>query len=213
MKGGSEFLGLAAVIRSSTTWKQSFITRWDQGEFCVQHNFRPSGVFGEELEVDVPIDREVRLKSIQNVKFWKTGEGTRRIYHWKSENPEASRVIAVPYIPGRTPDVQVSSFSTWDEVGRWYSDLEKNHRVPTAEVKAKADGLTKGSKDALEKIEVLYNFAAKKIRYIIWYRLASVGRSHTPLPRHFKKGMATARIRPLSWRHCWRLRDCTLPPF
>ncbi len=136
------------------------------GEFCVQHYFQHSGVFDEQLEVDVPMDREVRLKSAPNVNFWKTAEGARRVYRWEFQNPEASQVITVPYIPGRTPDVQVSSFSSWEEVGRWYSNLEKNHRTPTAETKAKADELTKDSKGDFEKIQAVYNFAAKQIRYI-----------------------------------------------
>jgi Transglutaminase-like superfamily len=44
--------------------------------------------------------------------------------------------------------------------------LEKNHRVPTPEIKAKADELTRGSKSELEKVGALYNFAAKQIRYL-----------------------------------------------
>ena len=136
------------------------------GKFCVQHYFQPGGVFDEQLEVDVPMDREVRLKSAPNVKSWTTSEGARRVYHWEKQNSEANQVITVPYMPGRTPDVQVSSFQSWDDVGSWYLDLEKNHRVPTAEIKAKADELTKGSKNDLEKVEALYNFAAKRIRYV-----------------------------------------------
>jgi len=34
------------------------------GEFVVQHSFQPSGVLDEQLEVDVPINRSVKLKSI-----------------------------------------------------------------------------------------------------------------------------------------------------
>ena len=94
----------------------------------MQHSFQLTTVFDEQLEVDVPMDRRVILKSVPNVKFWNAVEGVQKIYHWESQNTEADRVIAVPYIPGRTPDVQVSSFSSWEEVGRWYLDLEKSHR-------------------------------------------------------------------------------------
>jgi transglutaminase-like putative cysteine protease len=141
------------------------------GEFCVQYSFEPSGVFNEQLEVNVPMDREVKLKSIPNVKFWTT-VGARKVYHWQNQSTNALQAIEIPYIPGRTPDVQVSSFSSWEEVGHWYSNLEKNHRVPTADVKAKADELTKGSKNDLEKAEVLYNFAARRIKY---FSLVSFG--------------------------------------
>jgi Domain of Unknown Function with PDB structure (DUF3857) len=33
------------------------------GEFCVQHYFQPSGVFDEQLEVDVPMERKVKPRS------------------------------------------------------------------------------------------------------------------------------------------------------
>jgi len=136
------------------------------GEFYAHHDFQPTEVLDEQLEVDVPVEREVKMKSRPELKFWKAVESRRKVYHWENQSPTATQVLAIPYIPGRMPDVQVSSFLSWEEVGRWYSDLEKNHRVPTAEIKAKADELTKNSKGDLEKVEALYNFAAKRIRYM-----------------------------------------------
>lgn len=135
------------------------------GQFCVQHYFQLSGVFDEQLEVDVPINREVRLKSAPNFNFSKTTEGKRTVYHWENQNREATQIVDIPYRPGRTPDVQVSTFQSWEDVGRWYLNLEKNHRTSTLEVKSKAAELTKASKSDMEKAEALYNFAAKQIKY------------------------------------------------
>jgi hypothetical protein len=136
------------------------------GEFYAHHYFQATEVLVEQLEVDLPAEKEVKVKSRPDLKFWNTAGEGRKTYHWENQSPTATQALAIPYIPGRTPDVQVSSFLSWEEVGRWYSDLEKNHRVPSAEIKAKADELTKSSKSDLQKVEALYNFAAKRIRYM-----------------------------------------------
>jgi hypothetical protein len=137
-----------------------------QGEFCLQHNFEPSVVDDEQLEIDIPKSRDVRVKNVTSVKSWLTNDGTRKVYHWKNWTPGPHQVTAIPYVAGRTPDVQVSSFTSWGQVGRWDSELTMSHSVPTPEVKAIADELTNGLSSEIERAEALYDFAAKKIRYV-----------------------------------------------
>lgn len=135
-------------------------------EFVVQHNFQPSVVIDERLDVDLPRNSNVKVKTIPTVKFWQTPDNARRVYHWESRNAQPHLIGAMPYIPGRAPDVQVSSFANWEELGRWYSELEKPHRMTSPEVKPKADELTKGLSSDIEKTEALYDYVAKKIKYI-----------------------------------------------
>jgi transglutaminase-like putative cysteine protease len=136
------------------------------GEFYAYHNFQPSSVLNELLEVDIPRGRVVKLKTISAAKTWETSDRRRVVYHWQNRNPELVHDGAAYWGQTRTPDVQVSSFLTWEEVGRWYGDLERTQRAPSPEVKAKADELTKDLSSKLEKVEVLYNFAATKVNYI-----------------------------------------------
>ena len=135
-------------------------------EFVVQHNFQPSVVIDERLDVDLPRNCNVKVKTVPTVKFWQTPDNARRVYHWESRNAQSHQIGAIPYIPGRAPDVQVSSFANWEELGRWYSELEKPHRMTTPDVKSKADELTKGLSSDIEKTEALYDYVAKKIKYI-----------------------------------------------
>ncbi len=134
-------------------------------EFYVAHSFQPSGALDEQLEVDVPKNRVVKVKGITNLRSWETTTGTRRVYHWENRNTRPRQVGEISYVVGRMPDVQVSSFLSWEEVGRWYEDLERSQRAATPEVKAKADELTKGLNSDFEKVEVLYDFVAKRIKY------------------------------------------------
>ena len=63
-------------------------------------------------------------------------------------------------------EVTAHTFSSWEEVGRWYAGLEKERRVPSKEVRDKAHALTKGLTTDLEKTEVLYDFVAQNFRYV-----------------------------------------------
>ena len=64
------------------------------------------------------------------------------------------------------PEVQMTTFASWEEVGRWYAGLEKSRREPTAVIKAKAAELTAGRTTDMDKIEGLYDYVATNFRYI-----------------------------------------------
>jgi transglutaminase-like putative cysteine protease len=141
------------------------------GEFYVGHNFASSDVADEQVEVDLPRDRPVKVKAVSDVKAWLTGDSKREVYHWRNLNLEIKpRSYGNPW--SRTPDIEVSSFSSWEDVGRWYAALQKGPRAVSPELKAKADELTEGLKGDSERVEALYNFAAKKVKYV---SLASLG--------------------------------------
>src|SRR5581483_8105697 len=59
-----------------------------------------------------------------------------------------------------------TTFSSWEEMGRWYASLEKDRRQPNDEIRAKAAELTKGKTTDLEKIEALYDYVGPNFRYI-----------------------------------------------
>src|SRR5260370_2997420 len=60
----------------------------------------------------------------------------------------------------------ITSFSNWSEVSAWYAVLERDRRVPRAEVKAKADEVVRGAKSELEKVQAIYEYVARNIRYV-----------------------------------------------
>jgi tetratricopeptide (TPR) repeat protein len=64
------------------------------------------------------------------------------------------------------PDVQISSFQSWEEVGRWYWNLQKDRVEPTPAIRAKAAELTQGMTDDAAKLQALYGFVSTQYRYI-----------------------------------------------
>ncbi len=141
------------------------------GNFSEVYNFSFEGVLDEELEINVPTDRAVKLKAKPGLEYSAKADNGRRIYSWKVlhqsndfENGHGS--TAASTASNSFPDVQISSFRSWEEVGRWYAEMESNRRIPSPEVKAKAEELTAGLKSELEKVAALYNFVAQKIKYL-----------------------------------------------
>jgi tetratricopeptide (TPR) repeat protein len=146
------------------------------GQFWMEHDFDTrSIVLDEKLELDIPKDRAVKLKSKPGDDPKMAETNGRRTYTWTSShlerededtNKKDGKKKKKRSEEDEMPAVQMSSFASWEELGRWYAGLEKDRRQPTPEVKAKADDLTKGLKGDLDKTQALYDYVAKNFRYV-----------------------------------------------
>jgi Flp pilus assembly protein TadD len=143
------------------------------GQFWYEYNFRHEGiVLSERLEVKIPANRAVKVKGPASQTV--TTEGGARIYTWthsrpeNTQDPKVDRKRQIDTALGRTPapDVQMSSFQNWDEIGKWYWNLQKDRIEPTAAIRAKADELTKGITDDAARMRALYSFVSTQYRYI-----------------------------------------------
>jgi tetratricopeptide (TPR) repeat protein len=62
--------------------------------------------------------------------------------------------------------VHVSTYRSWDEMGRWYWGLVKDQFVPDDEVRRRAEALTSGLKDETAKVRAVYDYVVQKTRYV-----------------------------------------------
>lgn len=147
------------------------------GQFWTAYEFtKDSIILDEQFEVKIPRGRAVKLKSplVQPV----TSEiGEYRVYTWHNANLAAKdesnvKRLNVKHVweqaRGRVPqpDVLLSSFSNWEEVGRWYGALQEDRVKPTPEIKAKASELTRDASTDAAKVRALYNYVSTQFRYI-----------------------------------------------
>ena len=144
------------------------------GQFWFGYQFVKNAIIlDEQLEIIVPREREVKLKS-QTIQPTTREETSRRIYMWKTSNLESrsaeiqKEVQRYDAIRGLLPppDVLISSFRTWEEVGRWYESLQQEKIQPSPELKAKAGELTKGLSDDDAKLRAIYNYVSLHYRYV-----------------------------------------------
>jgi len=147
------------------------------GQFWADYDFDKSNIsLDETVDVDVPAGRSLKLKCKPGMDAKITEENGRRVYHWSSSHLEREDDAAKAkekdkktkkHHPGDDrPDIQLTTFPSWEQVGRWYASLEKDRRAPSPEVRAKAQELTKGLNGDLQKTEALYDFVAKNFRYV-----------------------------------------------
>jgi tetratricopeptide (TPR) repeat protein/transglutaminase-like putative cysteine protease len=138
------------------------------GQFWYEYYFNNlSAVRDERLEISVPAAKYVKVVSPE-FKPEVTEDGGRRIYRWKHTHLEVKEKDP-DEIPRRIPpnaDVQMTTFASWEDVGRWYGGLQKDPLAVTPAIQAKSAELTKGLKTDEEKIRALYNFVSLKYHYI-----------------------------------------------
>lgn len=151
------------------------------GQFWTEHDFWDRVIVrDEQLEISVPRDRAIKLKTAPGHDPKISDEQGRRIYRWNSSHltreDDADQAFN-PLLRGRKnkkkqrpedepPDVQLTTFSSWDEVGRWYASLERERRATTPDIEAKTKALIAGRATDLDRIEALYDYVAKNFRYV-----------------------------------------------
>jgi tetratricopeptide (TPR) repeat protein len=143
------------------------------GQFWMEYDFDKGDiVLEEQLEINIPQGRAVKLKTKPGVDPVITDKDGRRIYRWTSshlereDEDEAKKDKPTKSPKPEAPAVQMTTFASWEQMGRWYAGLEKDRLQPTPEIKAKAAELTAGKATDIEKIEALYDYVATNFRYI-----------------------------------------------
>jgi Flp pilus assembly protein TadD len=160
-------------LHSGDTLEYSIVTRLvtplAPHQFWYEHNFLDGTiVLDERLELDVPKGREINLAS-PDFKFEKNESATRTVFYWKRSvlaRPSENAKKKSEGSDSKPPDVRATSFSNWGEVARWYADLEKGRAEPSPEIRAKTLELIQGRTADIDKIQALYDYAAKNIRYV-----------------------------------------------
>jgi len=144
------------------------------GQFWMQYAFEHDEIVTQEtLEVSVPAPRTIKLKN-RGPKYEVVTQGDRRIYKWSSSHLERTKDdeedngSTWKQARGRAdpPDVLLSSFASWDEVGRWYDNLQQERIKPSAQIKEKTAQLVKDAPDDDAKLQAIYNYVSTKFRYI-----------------------------------------------
>ncbi len=124
----------------------------------------------DELEVDVPRDTRVILKTRPGVDPVVSERDGRRIYAWHTARLESEREDekAKEKKPKKNDvrDVRLTTFPAWSAIGAWYGTLERPQKAPSAEVRKKAAELTADRHGDLEKVQALYEYVAGAFRYV-----------------------------------------------
>jgi tetratricopeptide (TPR) repeat protein len=138
------------------------------GQFWYEETLRKDQVIRDEtLEVSLPSGKHVMVKSPDCKPQISDKDGS-KVYLWKYSNLE-SRKEEESLNPKRgtpPPSIQISTFSSWEEIGRWYAELQQEKVAVTPAIQAKARELTSGLTTDDAKLRAIYNFVSTKIHYV-----------------------------------------------
>jgi hypothetical protein len=115
----------------------------------------PKGLYYRYAGYELKEKPEIIKNSLNTTLIWS-------IWNRKKITPEEMG-------PGESfivPHVMISSVKSWNKVALWYAHLTKDIIKPGVELNNYIDSLIHSKKTKLEKIKAIYNFTAKKIRYV-----------------------------------------------
>lgn len=141
------------------------------GHFWFDHSYFRAGICLKEiLQIDVPSSVPVKFRN-PDPQPSLLEEGGRRIYTFTSSNLKKGEESKIPrwekdFHGAPPPDIEVSSFSSWEDVGNWFGSLEQAKAVVTPEIRAKAEELIAGKSSEDEKLRAIYSFVSARLRYI-----------------------------------------------
>jgi tetratricopeptide (TPR) repeat protein len=146
--------------------------------FWMDYSFVTKGmiVLDEQLEVSIPQSSVVKLKTAKGFEPKIAEVEGRRVYSWKhsvlkqqeekDDDKEAARKRRERAEDPEPAEVQMTTFGSWDDLGKWYADLERDRIVPDEKIKLKAAEVITGRASDREKIQALYEYVAKSFRYV-----------------------------------------------
>jgi len=137
------------------------------GHFWLEYSFEKNLiVLDEQLDLDLPADKFVNVASTDLQPTITTANG-RKHYHWVSSNLARPDPDAPPKSTKHwKPSVQVTTFTSWEQVGAWYRSLQQEPLALTPAIQAKATELTKGLTSDEDKVRAIFNDVALHIHYV-----------------------------------------------
>jgi tetratricopeptide (TPR) repeat protein len=130
----------------------------------------------------VPAQKDYHFKRLRGAPAPEvTRRGNKVTYLFSMEDrPPVEEEAYMPALAEILPVVQVSTFETWNGVGRWYNGLIKDVFRSSPEIEVLAAELQAGAPDDLVKLQRVYNFAVSRIRYVGLEFGIGGYRPHTP---------------------------------
>lgn len=163
-------LAIGDTVEFKCSWQQTKTVV--PGQFWLSFQFsRDEIILEQKVEIKVPRERTVKVKSPEFLPKV-SEEGGQRIYTWNRANLFKKPLPKVDFaqlamrgrLPG--PDIQLTTFQSWGELGHWYYELQKERTTPTPEIRERAADLTRNMTDSESKSKAIYNYVSENYRYI-----------------------------------------------
>lgn len=140
------------------------------GQFWYEQDFEKNAItLDQKFELDVPASRVLKLKTRPGLDPHIEESAGRRSYSWTAAHTSRAEDSAggePASNPSQGPDIRVSTFTSWQELGAWFQSLLRTGAAITPEIQQKADELTQSAKTPEEKLGALYDYVALRFRHV-----------------------------------------------
>ena len=129
---------------------------------------RVDPVYRSSFVLEVPEGKAIRYRT-DNIRIAPAIErhSPTMTYTWAANDLPGQAVEPnMPHIAEIAPHVHVSSIAAWEDVAQWAVGLFLPAVETTPEIEAKARGVTRGAQSDEERIEALFYFMERNIRYV-----------------------------------------------
>jgi Tfp pilus assembly protein PilF/transglutaminase-like putative cysteine protease len=97
----------------------------------------------------------------------KSLDGTDQVYEWQLRDAQAlANEPRGPSLTESAPYVHISTFGSWDEIGRWYADLIRPQFSLDTSLRGIAARLIAGKHSEIEKINAIHQFVLRNTHYV-----------------------------------------------
>jgi transglutaminase-like putative cysteine protease len=137
------------------------------GDLHLLQGFAP--VMRREYVLITPSARRfyVNQPQLAGLQHTQKVDGTRRIDRWLAEKLPA--IVAETGMPGITessPYLHLSTYKSWEDVGRWYWGLIKDQLYADEQLKRTVAELVRDQKTTRDKVEAIHNWVVVNTRYV-----------------------------------------------
>jgi len=127
-------------------------------------------VWKSQYVLDLPKTRTFQMKAFRaplEPRRIESRDPEREIAIWESEKvPGIVQEARMPPLLDLIPFVQVTTMSSWKEVGTWYWNLCREQLNADDELRALAQRIVREAPTAREKVRAVHDWAIKNIRYL-----------------------------------------------
>jgi len=137
------------------------------GDLHILQNFQP--ITQLDYVLITPREREFFFNEPQLPSLQRSvrEEGEQRIIHYRAENIEALRREAgMPGFTQVAPYLHVSTYRTWDDVGRWYWGLIQDQLYADENLETVVQELVADADSVEEKVARIYGWVIRNTRYV-----------------------------------------------
>ena len=137
------------------------------GDFHVLQNSSPIRQLDYVLITPTTRHFYVNKPQLRGLRHTQQVRGGDRVDHWSARDiPALQQEERMPGLSEVAPYLHISTYKSWEDVGRWYWGLIRDQLFADDALKRKVAELVRGAKDDRDKVRRIFEWVIRNTRYV-----------------------------------------------